>query len=950
MTAKHWQQVEAILQDALDIEAGAARARFVAEACADDAELRQVIERLIAADENANSFIESPVWTDSQILAGVDHSGLKMQPDKHLLGGSEHAAEFANDAADKLIGTRIGVFELEKELGRGGMGAVFLAGRVDGEFRQKVAVKLIKRGMDTDFIVKRFRHERQILAALNHPNIARLIDGGTTSDDLPYFVMEYVAGEPLYRFCDKRKLNTTERLRLFGRLCEAVEAAHQIKVVHRDLKPSNILVKADGTPKLLDFGIAKILDPDLASATLEPTATMMRMMTPEYASPEQVSGLPITFASDIYSLGVLLYELLTGHRPYRFKSRASHEIARVICEEEPLRLSTGVTLEDNLLPTGASEATTLSDVFLFRGAPDIESLQKELSGEIEKVVLKCLRKNPVERYQSAADLTADIARFLDGEPVRAEALTPTIESKKTQTTLLPNNKVWFRNPGHKFAPTLIFTILMCGALAVFGVFQLTKDNPQSESQTQQFSKRSVAILPFRNETADAENDFLCDGLSENLINRLSYLPEIKVAPRSAVVKYKKAQAAAQQIGKEMNVAVVLAGTLAKSNDKIAIFLELIDVSDGSLIRSFQYNGKESELVFLQNKMASDVAAQFKPVRTTDQKQIVSRGFTENSEAFEFYLKGEFERQKFTAESNRKSIEHYRRALELDANYALAYQGLALACRMAPAFRTLEPQEAYPQAKEAALKALAIDPTLGTVYLPLASIKFAYDWDFAGAESEYRQAIELAPNNPEIHSSYATFLTAMGRHDEALNESKIARRLDSESSNSAAVIGWTLYVAGRFDEAEAHLSEIIKLNPSYARAYINLGEIYLETGRFDQALEALQKAGQLSPDAQTETIAASVYAASGRTAEASELAASLEAKAQKKEIPAFLMAEVYAGLRDSDKAFDWLERAVDERSNWLVFAKVSPRLKPLRNDARYQDLLKRIGFDNRNARN
>ena len=941
MTDERWQQIEAILHSALDIESSAERERFIADACFGDDELRAAVERLIAADADAGSFIESPAWTDSGMLGTVLKSSFKNALGKPPFDENENSSADADD----LIGKKIGVFELEKELGRGGMGAVFLAARADGEFRQRVAVKLIKRGMDTDFIVKRFRHERQILAALNHPNIAALIDGGTTPDGLPYFVMEYVEGEPLYRFCDERKLSTTERLRLFGRLCDAVEAAHQLKVVHRDLKPSNVLVKADGTPKLLDFGIAKILDTDLASATLEPTATAMRLMTPEYACPEQVSGFPVTFASDIYSLGVVLYELLTGHRPYRFKSRAPHEIARVICEEEPMRPSTGITREDNLLPTAAGKSVTLSDVYLSRGAQDIESLQKEISGEIEKVILKCLRKNPDERYRRAAELAEDIARFLSGEPIRAETLIPGVESKNTETFSAAEQGDFFRNVKYKFGLAIISAILILGALAFVFVLNSEKTGSQIESQSQPDSKRSVAILPFKNETSNAENDFLCDGLSESLINRLSYLPEIQVMSRSAAFKYKGAQIAPEQAGREMNAATVLSGKLSKSNDKIAIFLELIDVSDGSQIWSFQYGGKESELVFLQNKMAGDVAAQFKTGKASEQKQIVSRGYTENPEAFELYMKGEFERQKATAEGSRKSIEFYRRALELDANYALAYQGLALSCRLAPAYRTLEPQEAYPMAKEAAMKALAIDPTLGAAYIPLASIKFAYDWDFAGAENEYRQAIRLTPNNPEAHSSYATFLVAMGRTEEALNELKIARQFDPNSPNNTSTIAWALYIAGRFDEAEAELKQFLKRDPNYARAYSNLSEIYMEKGKFDESLEALQKAKSLAADGLTETMTAHLYAVSGRKAEALKMAANLESKARKKELPPFLLAEVYAGLNDRDKAFYWLDRAVEERSNWLVFSKVSRRLKPLHDDPRFVDLLKRIGFEN-----
>jgi serine/threonine protein kinase/tetratricopeptide (TPR) repeat protein len=933
MSSEKWEKIKGIFLGAIDLTPPE-RDRFLRDECGDDENLRREVEDLIRQDEEAGSLMSSPAIEKNAA---------------DFFAGAATAAE----KDDPLLGKTIGAYRLTGELGRGGMGAVYLAERADGEFRRQAAVKLIKRGMDTDFILRRFRQERQVLAALHHPNVAALLDGGTTDDNLPYFVMEYVDGKPLYQYSDDKKLSINERLELFRQICAAVEYAHQKQIVHRDIKPSNILVKTDGTPKLLDFGIAKVLDSEIGISTIDPTQTAMRLMTPEYASPEQVSGFPVTFASDIYSLGVVLYELLTGHRPYRFKSRAPHEIARVICEEEPMRPSTGITRKDNLLPTGASpSATSLSDILLSRRAKDVESLRKELSGEIESVILKCLRKNPGDRYQTAAALAEDITRCLNGEKVEAETLIQTTESEKAEILSPPSppvaKRVFFRNGKYKFGlAAAILAVLILGAAAFVFVSTSEKTGSRVESQNQAAAERSVAILPFKNETSNPENDFLCDGLSENLINRLSYLPEIQVMARSAVFKYKGAQITPQQAGKEMNVATVLSGKLSGSDDKIAIFLELIDVADGSQIWSFQYGGKESELVFLQNKMASDVAAQLKTGGGSgEQKQIVSRGYTENPEAFEFYLKGEFERQKSTTEGNRKSIEFYRRALEADANYALAYQGLALSYRIAPAYRTLEPQEAYPLAKEAAMKALAIDPTLGSVYIPLASIKFVYDWDFAGAESEYRQAIRLAPNKSETHSSYANFLIAMGRTDEALSELNIARQFDPNSTGISSNIAWALYIAGRFDEAETQLKQVLRRDPDYARAYTNLGEIYTEQGRFDEALEALHKARRLSPaDALAETVLAHFHAVSGRKAEALKMTANLESRAAKKELSPFLLAEVYAGLNEPDKAFYWLERAFQERSNWMVFSKVSRRLKPLRGDPRFDDLLKRIGLEN-----
>jgi serine/threonine protein kinase len=286
MTPERWLQVEEIFQVALDLKPGE-RERYLSKACVDDASLRQEVETLLSQHESAGDLLDEPLYGET---------------------GMNALQSFAREEADPMLGRRLGAYQIQKEIGRGGMGAVYEAIRVDLEFNKRVAISLVKRGMDTDFILRRFRKERQILAALDHPHIALLLDGGTTEDGLPYFVMEFIEGQPLYRYCDDHKLSIAERLKLFRSICDAVHYAHQKQVVHRDIKPSNVLVTAEGIPKLLDFGIAKLLNPDLAGdITHDPTATAMRLMTPEYASPEQVQGEPTSPTTDVYSLGVLLY-------------------------------------------------------------------------------------------------------------------------------------------------------------------------------------------------------------------------------------------------------------------------------------------------------------------------------------------------------------------------------------------------------------------------------------------------------------------------------------------------------------------------------------------------------------------------------------------------------------------------------------------------------------------
>lgn len=389
MTPDRRQQVEEIFQAVLN-QTPKARPGLVSLACGDDATLKHEVEMLLSAYETPGTVKELDTAT------------------------SEWRID-AETEVDPMIGRRLGAYRIKREVARGGMGTVYEAVRVDNEFRKKVAIKIVKRGTDTDFVLRRFRKERQILAGLNHPNIASLLDGGTTDEGLPYFVMEYIEGKPLYNYCDDKQLSIAERLQLFLSICDSVNYAHQKQVVHRDLKPSNILVTDEGVPKLLDFGIAKLLNPDMVGdITRDSTGTTMRLMTPEYASPEQVQGLPTSPATDVYSLGVLLYELLTGIRPYRLVSREPLEIGRVICEEEPHPPSFVITRHDDLFTV--NDATTLQRVYSARKTQP-EVLEQMLSGELDTLVMCTLRKKPEDRYQSVGQLRNDIARYLAAKPI-----------------------------------------------------------------------------------------------------------------------------------------------------------------------------------------------------------------------------------------------------------------------------------------------------------------------------------------------------------------------------------------------------------------------------------------------------------------------------------------------------------------------------------------------------
>jgi len=395
MTPERWQQIKELFYAALELPPGE-RDTFLRTACGSDPALHAELAKLFASHAQAESFIEAPA----------------LQPVTEIIAEREASP----------VGQRIGPYQILRELGQGGMGAVYLAARADQQYQKQVAIKLVRRGLDHHFIVQRFLSERQILANLDHPNIARLIDGGTTEDGRPYLVMDYIEGLPIDRYCNERRLSTAERLKLFRAICSAVQYAHQNLVIHRDIKPSNILVTTDGTAKLLDFGIAKLLAPEPAAQNQEQTATALRLMTPEYASPEQVRGETITTSSDIYSLGVLLYKLLTGHLPYRRKLQLPHEIERAICEEQPEKPCTaaslpdcGLRIADCGLPSGQSSSNPQSAI----RNPQLKRLRRELSGDLDNIVLKALRKEPQRRYASVEQFSEDLRRHLAGLPVSA---------------------------------------------------------------------------------------------------------------------------------------------------------------------------------------------------------------------------------------------------------------------------------------------------------------------------------------------------------------------------------------------------------------------------------------------------------------------------------------------------------------------------------------------------
>lgn len=862
------QKIEEIFLDAVDIENAEERAAFLDAACASDIELRGEVEKLIRQDMDADDFLDRPLIekTEVEALAGMI------------------------DEADPLAGRQIGSYRIVRSIGAGGMGSVYLAERSDGAFRKEVAVKIVKRGMDTDFILRRFRQERQILARLDHPFIASLLDGGTTDDGRPYFVMEYVNGVSLYKYADRNQLTIRRRLELFVKVCSAVEYAHRSEVVHRDLKPSNILIRPDETPRLLDFGIAKVFNPELqGEVTMDPTHTAHRLMTPEYASPEQVKNEPVSAASDIYSLGVVLYELLTGHRPYRLRNRAIFEVARVICEEPPAKPSAEITKGDNLVPSG--DCQTLSDVCASRGAESIEELRRAIEGDLERIVFKALRKDPLLRYRSVGDLTDDISNYLNDRPVNAE-------------------------PFEHAAP---------GPAISSGI--------------------TVAILPMTmiggSAATTSDEDYLGVGLADALVSRLSKLQRFVVRPTSSVMRFQDEVTDSFAIGRELDVEFLIEGTIRRVGDRLRVSVKLLSVKEGSTRWAENFDERMGSVLEIEDSISERVAATLVPQLTgAEQAQISKRG-TNSPEAHEAYMRGRFFWNQFTPETFSTALRHFERAVEIDPEYAIAHASIADYYRWAMIFGMCTPAEGGPKARSAVDRALEIDPDQVEGLVALAFIKAFSEFDWTEGERLLRRAIELNPSYGLAHELYSALLAGTGRTDDAVDEILLAERLEPLSIRAVALCGWHLYQNRRFEQAIAKSEEVVQMNPLYFLGRLQRGNLLIELGRADEAVVELERAISLAPIMPSGYyMLAFALTALGRRADAEKAVARLKALPQSASINAYHLGLAYTALGDRDRAFEWLRRGVDERQEWFVWIATEKKLDALRGDERFRDLLRR----------
>ena len=872
MTPERWKQVKGVVGAALDRPAEE-RGALVDAACAGDAELRTEVESLLASASEAHEFLET-----------AGRPALLRPPPE---GRPETRA-----------GARVGPYRILGEIGRGGMGAVYLAERDDEEYRQRVAIKLVRGDADSGSVVRRFRQERQILAELDHPNIARLLDGGTTEEGLPYFVMEYVDGAPIDAYCEAGKLKVRERLELFRTVCAAIGDAHRKQVVHRDLKPSNILVTAPGTPKLVDFGIAKVLTPTSGS---ELTATGTHLMTPEYGSPEQWRGRPVTAASDIYSLGVLLFRLLTGHSPYRVGPDQPHELGRAICEEDPAP------------PSAAAAAPT----------------RQQLAGDLDAIVLKAMRKEPERRYLSAEELSEDIRRHLEGRPVTARKDSVAYRAGR----LVQRNKA---------VAVTVVTMAATAVLVSALVYQWSRVTGTGAPVAPAGAIASLAVLPLANLSRDPEQEYFTDGMTEALITDLSHIGSLRVVSRTSVMRYKGTSRPVSEVARELNVDAVVEGSVLRSGNRVRITAQLIRAADDRHLWAQSYEREMSDIFSLQGTVAEAIAGEIKGRLTAQEQARLTSRPPLNPRAYLAYVRGRYFWNKRNEETLKTAVTYFEEALREDPGYARAYSGLADSYfYLGYAFGRVPPREAMPKAKAAALKALALDDTLAEAHTSLALVTFFYDWDWTVAEREFRRAIELNPNYATAHHGYAILLTAMQRSDESIAEVRRALEADPLSLPVNNIVGLLLQLNGRGDEAIEQYRKTLEMDPTFAEPVTGLANAYVQKGREAEAREQFLKAAALS-GLNVPELRRAYDVGSLRGLREHQARAHVRAGWDGWHWSATDLALSYAVLGRRDEAMKLLEKAYAARSGSLVWIG-DDDWKLMRSDPRFQDLLRRIGL-------
>ena len=797
----------------------------------------------------------------------------------------------------------VGPYELVRLLGSGGMAEVWLARRADGAFKRDVALKLPLLTRRRNDLEQRFAHERDILASLEHPNIARFYDAGVDAEGLPYLSMEYVNGQALMKWCSRKALGIEERLVLFLQILDAVEYAHEKHIIHRDLKPSNIFITDSGQVRLLDFGVAKMLQEDGDGPQL--SRIYGQALTPDYASPESLSGMAVDARSDVYSLGVVLYELLTGSRPYRLSSNASLA-----------GLRHAVTTADVKKPS-----TQLTPQGSMSRAASPDRLARKLRGDLDALVLKALAKEPSERYEGAASMAEDLQRYLRREPVRAR-LTPIT---------------------HRFAKFLrrnaatawLIALSIVAVVVAVGVDRLIRSENRADRETAAAfapPMRSVAVLPFVDMSENKDQGYFSDGLAEELLDLLAKTPGLLVIARTSSFSFKGTSDDIPTIAKKLNVANILEGSVRKAGNRLRITTRLIRANTAQQLWYESYDRELKDVFDVQDEIAGAVAAHLKLTLAPLSQDLARR--TSNTEAYNQFLLGQQAFNRGNLDGYRLAIEAYRRAIALDPHYVAPYEGLS-AAEFFVADQTGD-SAGYRRAEETADMAVELGPEDASSYAARGFIRYALRWDWAGAQADFEKAIALDPGDARCQQRYGELLATEGRLTEAIATTRKAIELDPLSHSAWQTLTTYLISSRDFAAAREASRRALEISPQADFSLNDSGTLLLLEGRAKEALETFRKIDnegfRLS----------SVAMAEHTLGHARESQQALEQLiAQHATEAAFQIAETYAWRGEKDKAFDWLERSYRQRDGGLSDIKTDPLLASLRSDPRYKAFLQKM---------
>ncbi len=822
-------------------------------------------------------------------------------------------------------------------LGIGGMGEVYLA--EDTKLGRKVALKTLPAEFTNDKErLRRFHHEARAASALNHPNLLTIHEIGSEAG-AHFIAAEYIDGETLRQALKRGKMKVDDALDIAQQAAFALTAAHGAGIVHRDIKPENIMVRRDGIVKVLDFGLAKLLEDharDMVDHEADTRALVLTdpgkvLGTPQYMSPEQARGQELDARSDIWSLGVVLYEMLAGRPPFRGETR-SHTVVSIL-ETEP---------------------------------PPLGTLAPDTPAELQRIVRKSLTKDRESRYQTARDLMIDLKslrRDLDirseierssvptgsasvASPASLAEPTPSLGratnsiADQTQIPSVQTGSLTDRSAltgrNRKIA-IIAVAILLLGAIALAGYWFFGR--PKAATQIE-----SIAVIPFVNANGDPNAEYFSDGMTESLINSLSQLPKTKVLARTTSFRYKGRGTDLQKIGSELGVDALLTGKVSQQGDMLTIQVDLVRARDGSQLWGGRFNRKLSDVFAVQNEIANEISETLRLKLNSDEQKRITKHSTDNIEAYRLYLKGRYEANTWSADAIPQAIDYYNKAIAADPSYALAYAGLAETHALV-AHVALPPKEMYPQAKSEAQKALDLDETLPEAHAAMAMAKIFYDWDFAGAEKEYRRVIELNPNYAEGLSGYSGYFKVMRNYPEEITQAKRGRELDPLSAFTNMELGEAYYHARQYDQAINQITKTFEIDPHLVGfAYYVRARSYVQKKMYAEAVSDCQRWEQAFHDDPLAIATLGwVYGNMGKRPEAEKMLSRLREVSKHRYVSTYWFALIYIGLGDKDQTFSNLEKAFDDRYFLMIWINGDPIFDSLRSDRRFADLLRRIGL-------